>query len=136
MEGYNTKLDLRIDWSEMDLFGHVNNVAFFKYIQAARVNYWELVGLTKLHKEENIGLMLASSKCDFKKPLFFPGNLSIVSKIAYVKTTSFSLHHLILNNKKEICAEAEDVMVLYDFTKHEKVPFPADILRNIDKREK
>lgn len=39
MDNYNTSLELRIDWSEMDLFGHVNNVAFFKYVQASRVNY-------------------------------------------------------------------------------------------------
>ncbi|MCE3258723.1 MAG: hypothetical protein K0S12_364, partial [Bacteroidetes bacterium] len=39
MQDYKTEIKIQLDWSEMDLFGHVNNVAYFKYIQAARVNY-------------------------------------------------------------------------------------------------
>ena len=29
-------LTLRIDWSELDLLGHVNNVAISRYFQAGR----------------------------------------------------------------------------------------------------
>jgi acyl-CoA thioester hydrolase len=136
MEGYNTELNLRIDWSEMDLFGHVNNVSFFKYIQASRVNYWEQIGLNKLHKESNQGPMLASASCQFKKPLFFPGNISIVSKIGFIKTSSFSIQHLILNEKGEIAAEAEDVVVFFDFNKHEKLALTKALLQKIESIEK
>ncbi len=45
MELFPLKLRLRIDWSEIDLFGHVNNVATLKYVQAARVNCLEALGL-------------------------------------------------------------------------------------------
>jgi acyl-CoA thioester hydrolase len=30
---FPVKLQLRLDWSELDYFGHVNNVSFFKYIR-------------------------------------------------------------------------------------------------------
>ncbi len=40
-----TNISLRIDWSELDVFGHVNNVAFNKYAQAARLNYVDTIGL-------------------------------------------------------------------------------------------
>jgi acyl-CoA thioesterase FadM len=26
-------VNIAIDWAELDLFGHVNNVAFFRYLQ-------------------------------------------------------------------------------------------------------
>jgi acyl-CoA thioester hydrolase len=136
MEGYNTELVLRIDWSEMDLFGHVNNVAFGKYVQAARVNYWEHIGLTKLHAESKIGPMLASTSIHFKKPLFYPGQVIIQSKIGFIKTTSFSIQHVILNGNNEVAAEAEDVVVLFDFNKNEKTPLPKSILDAIEEREK
>jgi hypothetical protein len=32
MEPFSLKLELRIDWSEIDLFGHVNNLSIQKYI--------------------------------------------------------------------------------------------------------
>ena len=38
-------LELRIDWSELDLLGHVNNVSIVKYCQAARIIFVTAVGL-------------------------------------------------------------------------------------------
>lgn len=134
MEGYNTELSLRIDWSEMDMFGHVNNVSFFKYIQASRVNYWEQTGITKMHKEKNIGPMLASTNMQFKKPLFYPGKVTIKCKLGFKKNTSFSIEHLILNDKGEIAAIAEDIMVMFDFNKNEKTALPKSVLDAFEKR--
>lgn len=95
-----TELKLRIDWSEMDLFGHVNNVAFMKYIQAARVNYWESIGLTQIHTSLNKGPMLAQTTCTFLQPLYYPGQISIETSLAFIKNSSFGLTHRILNEKK------------------------------------
>ncbi len=124
MELYHTKLELRIDWSELDYFGHVNNVSFFKYVQASRVNYWDSIGLTDSHRETQIGPMLASCACQFFKPLFYPGKIVVQVKVDFIRNTSFGFSHQIMNDKNEIAAEAKDVMVLYDFGKNEKVKFP------------
>jgi len=121
------ELKLRIDWSELDLYGHVNNVAFMKCIQASRVNFWDEVGITKTHKETNIGPMLASTSCQFKQPLFYPGEVRIEAKVSFIKNTSFGFHHTIYTTSNEIAAEADDVMVLYDFTKNEKVVIPESL---------
>ncbi|GAB5416079.1 MAG: thioesterase family protein [Crocinitomicaceae bacterium] len=128
---FNVRLQLRIDWSELDYFGHVNNVSFFKYVQSSRVNYWDQIGLTKYHEENNIGPMLASSKCDFKKPLFYPGKVTILARVDLIKNTSFRIIHRLLNDKGEIAAEAQDIIVIYDFNKKEKVQFPIELKEKI-----
>lgn len=125
-------LELRIDWSEMDLFGHVNNVAFMKYVQAGRVNYWEKIGLTQMHLEQKQGPMLASTGCTFLKPLHYPGNIIIEASLKFIKTTSFGLQHRIMNEKKEICAEAHDVVVMFDFGRNEKMPIPESIRKALE----
>src|SRR6478609_3752156 len=132
MENFPVKLELRLDWSEMDLFGHVNNVSYFKYVQASRVNYWEAIGLTNLYKETNIGAILASTACQFKKPLHFPGNITVQVRLDFLKNTSFGLKHQILNEQGEVAAEARDVMVMYDFTKNEKVEIPEGLRKKIE----
>ena len=81
MNNFPVKLNLRLDWSEMDMFGHINNVAYFKYIQASRVNYWEQTILAKLFKNNNIGPILPSTGCQFKLPLFYPGNIIVQARI-------------------------------------------------------
>ncbi|MBL7923471.1 MAG: acyl-CoA thioesterase [Bacteroidia bacterium] len=132
---YPVQLKLRIDWSELDLFGHVNNVSFFKYIQAARVHYWEKCGLTALHKKSNIGPLLAFCSCDFRQPLFYPGHITLYSRMEFIKNTSFGIVHKLVNQKDITVAEAKDVMVLFDYTLHQKTSFPKTLKAKIEKLE-
>jgi acyl-CoA thioester hydrolase len=119
----------------MDLFGHINNVSYFKYIQSSRVNYWEAVGLTRLHTEMKIGPMLASSSCRFFKPLFYPGSIMVQASVTNIGNTSFKMQHQILDINLEIAAEAEDVIVMYDFREGDKVLIPDDIKKKIAELE-
>jgi len=119
-----THITIRIDWSELDLFGHVNNVAFHKYAQTARLNYVDAIGLMKLHQTHNIGFMVAETNCQFKKELLFPGNINIQTQIDFVKNTSFSLQHTMTNDNCELIAIAKDILVVFDFNKKEKALIP------------
>lgn len=135
MNGFSTNLELRIDWSEIDLFGHVNNVAIFKYVQAARVNYLETIGLMQLQLETKMGPILASTSCQFCKPLFYPGQVTIYSKVDSIKNTSFRIQHGIYNDKNEISAEAQDIIVFFDFNKNTKLTIPNVIREKIETLE-
>lgn len=115
------KLELRIDWSELDAFGHVNNLEIMKYAQAARVNYLREVGLMQMQEEQKKGPILASIHTQFYKPLFFPGNVVVVSTVEYIKTSSFKIHHQIFNDNQELAAEVQDILVFYDFVKSHKL---------------
>ena len=135
MDHFPVKLPLRLDWSEMDLFGHVNNVAYFKYIQASRVNYWEVSGLAASFSETKIGPILLSTACQFIKPLHYPGNIIVEASIEFIKTTSFGIHHRILNGQNEVAAEAHDVIVTFDFNKNEKVPVSDEFRKAVERIE-
>ena len=127
MNNKKIQLKLRIDWSDLDMLGHVNNVSYFKFIQSSRVNYWQHHGIDVTKKPEPIGMMLASCNCKFMKPLFFPGNVIVNVSLDFIKNTSFGLHHQILNDQNEIVAEAHDVAVMFDFSKNEKVLIPDEL---------
>jgi len=135
MNDSSVKLELRIDWSEIDLFGHVNNLAIMKYVQAARVNYLELVDLMQLQTEKKIGPILASTNCQFRKPLFYPGQVTVYSRVDSIKNTSFRIQHIVYNDKHEIAAEAHDIIVFYDFNKNTKLAIPEAIRRKIEALE-
>ncbi|MBI1307169.1 MAG: acyl-CoA thioesterase [Bacteroidetes bacterium] len=124
---FESQLRLRIDWSEQDLYGHINNVSYFKYIQASRVNLWEQTGLSNLLETDNIGPMLASTSCQFRKALFYPGEVIIEAKVKSIGNTSFIIDHLLKNSKGEIAAEAQDVIVMYDFTSEQKISIPVEL---------
>ncbi|MES2702239.1 MAG: acyl-CoA thioesterase [Bacteroidota bacterium] len=136
MDTFPVKLPLRLDWSEMDLFGHVNNVAYFKFIQASRVHYWELTGLAAAFSTTKVGPILLSTGCQFMKPLHYPGNIVVEVRMEFIKNTSFGLHHRILNNAGDIAAEAHDVIVTFDFSKNEKVPVSDEFRAAVERIER
>ena len=132
MENPSLKLELRIDWSEIDLFGHVNNLSILQYIQSARVNYMEAIGLMPLNSEIKTGPILASTTCQFRKILFYPGNVTVYSKVDLIKNTSFRILHEIRNDQDEISAEAHDIIVLYNFNKNSKLLISDQIKKKIE----
>ncbi len=111
----------------MDMFRHVNNIAYFKYIQAARVNYWESVGIMKTFLETGTGPILASCHCDFRHALEYPGKVIINTTVTKIGETSFQFSHTIISESNVIAATATDVMVMYDFTKNKKSPISSDL---------
>jgi acyl-CoA thioester hydrolase len=115
-----SRLTLRLDWSEMDLFGHINNVSYFKYLQASRVNFWEALGMNKLHETEGIGPSLAKTSCSFLKPLHYPGTIRIEVRVDWTKNSSFQLHHRIYDANENLCAEGEDVVVMFNYRENRK----------------
>lgn len=134
-ENYPIQLILRIDWSDLDYFGHVNNVSFFKYIQAARVNYWDEIGLTRSHLETNIGPLLASCQCDFKQKLNYPGEVTIHSRVHFIKNTSFGIQHQLFNHHKVLVATATDILVMYDYNENRKTQVSTELIHRIEKLE-
>lgn len=125
------ELTLRLDWSEMDLFGHINNVAYFKYLQSSRVHLWESLHMHEYHRMHGIGPALAKTECSFMKPLFYPGKIRIEVLVGWIKTTSFQLKHTIYNERNEICATGEDIIVIFDYTKGKKAPLPPEFAEEL-----
>lgn len=126
-ETYKLELQLRIDWSDLDMYKHVNNISFMRYMQSGRVNFWEASGIYEMYENSNMGTMLVSTHCDFKKSLYYPGKAIVKTKLDFIKNSSFGLKHLILDETNEICAEGKDVVVCFDFDKDKTFKIPEDL---------
>lgn len=127
-----TILEIRIDWGDMDLYGHINNVAFMKYIQTGRIAFWESLGLASkplpesegAGEETGFGFVLASTHCDFKANLFYPGTVKIKTELEKVGNTSITLIHTLWNDAGEIAAHGKDVLVTFDYIDRKKIAVP------------
>ena len=111
----------RIDWSDLDLLGHVNNIAFSRFFQAARVEYCGRVGL-EVHQGMTTGPILAASRVQFTAQLFFPGNVRVLTRCKKAGGTSIILEHALFDDGGTLCAFAEDVVVRFDFAAKTKIP--------------
>ena len=116
-------LKLRIDWSELDLLGHVNNVSIVKYCQAARIEYVTGVGLA-LTPGMEFGPIEAATSLQFLKQLRYPGMVSIYTFVKETKHTSFILEHHIYREDGQLAVVCTEVIVCFDFVNQVKVPIP------------
>lgn len=126
---------MRIDWADLDLFGHVNNVAFFRYVQAARIHYCEQLELSSLLEGSNDSFMVASSQCQYKKPLLYPGNITIMVKVDWLKNSSFQLSYQLMNPDQILVAEATDILVVFDHQKKEKKLISKNLRKKFEQLE-
>lgn len=125
-------LEITVDWADIDWFGHVNNVEILRYIQTARVHFWESVGINSAPHVSGYGPVLASVNCNFKHRLHYPGKINIVTQVAFIKNSSFGLKHAILDANHRTCALGEDVIVMFDYLNNIKSEITTEIKANLN----
>ena len=108
-------LEVPVAWGEQDLFGHVNNIVYFRYFESVRMHYLERIGVLRSHRDSGRGVILASTTCDFKKPVTWPKRLTVRTGTTTVGNTSFAMDYLITDEQGDAVATGTSVQVMYDY---------------------
>ncbi|MEB3754463.1 thioesterase family protein [Acinetobacter sp. MD2(2019)] len=124
LEKYPIIYQQSVAWGDMDAFGHVNNVVYYRYIESARIEY-----LNALHLfDEEIYSVVASSQCQYLKPLFFPDQLKIGARVVEMRNSAVRMEYLLWSEKQQlVVALAEAVIVFVDPVQLKKMPIPEKI---------
>jgi len=132
LEGYPVIINIPIAWGEMDAFQHVNNVAYFRYFESARIMYSEKLGLLTLRERTGIGPILGSASCRYKFPLTYPDTISVGTKITDMTEDRFTMKYMIVSHKhQKIAAEGDGVIVMYNYNEGKKTAIPEEIRKKI-----
>jgi acyl-CoA thioester hydrolase len=125
-----------IRWGDMDAFGHVNNVEFFRYLESARVEYAMTVLAGEVRAEgENI--ILADLHCAFRRQLRWPGQVDVYTRTKRVGGSSIGLQQIMcLADTDTVAASADTVLVWFDFKRQKPTEVPAGIRAGIARYEK
>ena len=124
-------IEIRVPWGDVDGAGHVNNARYFTYFETARVEaYFRATGRTGTHRVEDLDIILASTKCDFRSQANMGDVLLVSAKPTRVGDTSFAFQYTITRKSDgTIIAEGESVQVCFDYEKQQKRRVP-DALRD------
>lgn len=135
LKDFKVKVEMPVEWGDVDVYGHVNNVTYFRYFQEARVKYYKKVGIkTDISKNES-GAVLKSISCKFLVPLDYPDKITIGAKVTSIEGSEITMEHYISSEKKGLIAFGESVLVIYDFELQKKLDVPENILNEIEKTE-
>jgi acyl-CoA thioester hydrolase len=137
LEGYPVVIEIPIAWGEMDSFQHVNNTAYFRYFESARILYAEKLGLHKHKDETGIGPILGSTSCKYRLPLTYPDTVSVGAKIIDIAEDRITMKYVVVSHKhQKIAAEGDGVVVMYDYREGKKTAIPEEIRKRILAMEK
>jgi len=102
---------LRVRWSDVDAYRHVNNVKYIEYFQEARIRYF-----MRMHQaSDTFGeLAVARMDVDYRRPILFRMTpYEVHSWVAHVGRTSFVIAAEIRDGA-EVLATSRTVLVGFD----------------------
>jgi len=121
-----------VAWGEMDAFHHVNNVAYFRYLENARLAYFGELGWGSRTLPDGVGPILRDTKARFRLPLTYPDTIAIGARIVEVQADRIVMVHAIASEAfGKIVTEGESVIVTYDYGRGEKAPVPGELREKI-----
>jgi len=103
-------------WSDMDAYGHVNNVVFLTYLEEARVDMLFVhAGSEAATEQLASGVVVARHEIDYKVPLVFrPDPVPIDLWVLELGASSFTIGYEIKDDDGPVYVRAATVMVPYD----------------------
>jgi acyl-CoA thioester hydrolase len=105
LEGYAVTIDVPVAWGEMDAFGHVNNVVYFRWFESARIAWLFRVGFGG-DTHEGVGPILASTHCRFRLPLAWPDTVRAGARATDVSEDRFTMEYRIVSIAQDALAVA------------------------------
>ncbi|WP_107840793.1 acyl-CoA thioesterase [Metasolibacillus meyeri] len=101
MEEFKFSVDVKVRFSETDMYGHLNNTVPFTYFEMARIEYLKSLGLMADWTSPNSETIpvVADLQCDFLQQVFFDEQLRIFVKAAKIGASSVDVHYLAKNEK-------------------------------------
>ena len=129
-------IETPVAWGEMDAFRHLNNTAYFRYFESARIAYFERLGLLEYMDATGVGPILASTSCRFKIPLTYPDKVSVGARVSTVGDDRFTMeYYVVSHNHRRVAAEGIGLIVTFDYKENKKTPIPYELRRRIEELE-
>ncbi len=137
LAGFPVTIELPVQWGEMDAYGHVNNTVLFRYFESARMAYFERCGFVASYQRDQIGAILHSTSCRFRRPLFCPDTALVGARVSEVGEDRVTMeYHAVSKTHDQLVAEGTAIVVSYDYTAGRKTALPAAVREAIAKMEK
>jgi acyl-CoA thioester hydrolase len=130
-------VEIPLLWGNQDAFGHINNVVYLRWCETARVEYLQRIGMWVPLPPRGVGPILASVKCDYKRPLNYPDTVWVGARVTRIGNSSIRMEHCIVSKALDtVAATADSTIVLLDYSTNKTVPVPAEMRRTISELER
>lgn len=124
---YRHFLTINTRWMDNDIYGHVNNVVYYSYIDTVANEYLIREGGLDIHNDPVIGVAV-ESHCNYYAPLAFPDTVEAGLRVGHLGNTSVRYEiGLFSSDRDSVCAAAHFVHVFVERLSNKPVPIPRNL---------
>ena len=129
-----SEMIIPIRWGDMDAMGHVNNTVYFRYMEQARIEWFEQLGYNTGQNARE-GPVIVNASCTFLVPFVYPGNVEVRMFIGHPGRSSLPTHYeLRLQGDEKLYATGDAKMVWINPASGRSIPLP-DNMRSLAEEE-
>jgi acyl-CoA thioester hydrolase len=116
-----------IRYGDLDAQGHVNNARTLTFVEHARITYLKDLGLWDGVDFLNLGLIVADAHIAYRAPIEFGAVVRATGGVVSMGNKSMRFTHKLEDDQTgQLYAEADMVMVAYDYHTKQSILIPDD----------
>jgi len=116
---------IAIRWGDMDAMGHVNNTVYFRYMEQARISWFDAL-VPQEEAWKSTGIVIANASCNFKRAITYPGTVEIKVYTDPPGGSSVGTHYEMLIDGA-LYADGAATVVFIDMQKQKPIRIPQAI---------
>ena len=124
------KLSLEVPYGDIDAMGHLNNVAYLRYLEWARQKYW--LAMRRTDDFWKIDFVVARAEIDYRASAHMGDVLEIEIRVSRLGRSSFDFSYRVTGAGGALLAEAKTTQVCYDWETRSSKPLSDERRREIE----
>jgi acyl-CoA thioester hydrolase len=114
-----------IRWGDMDAMGHVNNTVYFRYMEQARIGWFDAL-VPEDEAWKSTGIVVANASCNFKRAINYPGTVEVQVFTGPPGGSSVPTYYELMIGG-EVHADGAATVVFIDMARQKPVRIPQNI---------
>lgn len=127
------KIPVEVPYGDIDAMGHLNNVAYLRYLEWARQKYW--LAMRGSVEFLDIDFVVARCEIDYRSSAFMGEILEVEIHVARMGNSSFDFSYRVTGADGRLVAEATTTQVCFDWHTRRKTPLSTERRREIEEFE-
>ena len=124
-----------IRWGDMDAMGHVNNAVYFRFMEQARISWFDRL-VPENEAWQSTGIVIANASCNYKRAITYPGTVEVKLFVGTPGGASVpTWYELRVDADPEPYADGAAVVVFIDMKSQKSKRIPEDIRARLERAE-
>jgi len=116
-----------IRWGDMDAMGHVNNTVYFRFMEQARISWFNAL-VPERDAWRSTGIVIVNASCNYKRPITYPGTVEIRLLVGEPGSSSVpTFYELRVDDDPAPYADGAAVVVFVDMQSQKPVRMTDDM---------